>query len=329
MAQVDLSSPFVGVAPVPALAPPAAPKPKPKGIQADPTVPPVPANPDAADALAAMIAAAYRSGDDATINAVVGVAKATFPDRAAEIDRLAAGDAAILASARKEENERQQARIASARFFEIWKGELEFGASRSTGSTQQLGIYASAKLNREGLNWIQKFSGRLDYQQTDHVTTTERVVALYQPDYKINDKLYVYGLGQYEHDRFLGYNHRFTGGTGVGYTVFNRGDLKLQVEGGPAVRQTDYTDLANRTTLAGRAAMSARVAITPTLVFSQDAALFFEARDTTASATTSLDTKLIGALKARLSYNVQFEQNAPQGGHELDTISRATLVYSF
>lgn len=333
-AQFDINSPyfnpaapFVGGLSVPPLA--SSKKPAPKGIKPDPDAPPLPTGLDPADTLAAMIAAAYRSGDDQTINAVVAVAKATFPDRAAEIERLAAGDAAILANTRHEEQERQQARLATARFFEIWKGELEAGATRSTGSTSTLGLYGAARLAREGLNWVQKLNARLDYQQTDHVTTTERFIAAYQPNYKIDDRLYVYGLAQYEHDRFLGYGSRFTAGTGAGYTVVNRPDLKLQLEAGPALRWTDYTDIPNRTTAAARASLSASVALTPTLALHQDGAIFFEARDTTASATSSIDTKLIGALRGRLSYNVQYEQNAPEGQHSLDTISRATLVYDF
>ena len=290
---------------------------------------PLPSRIDPADTLAAMIAAAYRSGDDATIKAVVGVAKATFPDYAVEIDRLAAGDAAALALTRRQEQEREQERIAAATFFEIWKGELEAGASRSTGSTRSLGLYAAANLTRDGLKWRQKINGRIDFQQTDNVTTSERLIAAWQPNYKIDDRLYSYGLAQYEHDRFLGYSHRLTFGTGLGYTAISTPRAKLSLEGGPAVRITDFVDMPSKTTIAGRASLSGQVSLTPTLTFSQDASLFFETGDTTASATSSLDTKLIGALKARFSYNIQYEQDAPDGHRGLDTITRATLVYGF
>jgi len=291
--------------------------------------PPLPSQIDPADTLAAMIAAAYRTGDDATIQAIVGVAKATFPDQAVEIDRLAAGDAAVLAQTRKKEQEREQARIAEATFFEIWKGELEAGASRSTGSTRSLGVYASANLTRDGLKWRQKINARIDFQQTDNITTSERLIAAWQPNYKFDDRLYSYGLAQYEHDRFLGYSHRLTFGTGLGYTAIATPRAKLALEGGPAVRITRFIDMPDKTTIAGRASLSGQVALTPTLTFSQDASLFFESGDTTATATTSLDTKLIGALKARFSYNIQYEQDAPDGHRGLDTITRATLVYGF
>jgi putative salt-induced outer membrane protein len=42
-----------------------------------------------------------------------------------------------------------------------------------------------------------------------------------------------------------------------------------------------------------------------------------------------LDTRLIGRLKARFSYDVQYEDRKLTGHEPLDTTSRATLVYSF
>ena len=284
---------------------------------------------DPTDTIAAMLAAAYRTGDDATIQSVVGVAKATFPDQAVEIDRLAAGDAAVLATSRKEEQVREQQRIAEATFFEIWKGELELGASRGTGSANVTGIFASAKLSRDGLLWRQKLNGRIDYQRTDGVTTTERALIAYQPNYKLNDESYVYGLVQYERDRSLGYPNRETVGAGMGLTALKNAHGKIDIEGGPAIRETDFIGQPNRTTLAGRASLAARYALSPTLNFSQDASLFVEAGDKTASSTSAIDTRLIGRLKAKLSYNVQYEEDAIAGQHSLDTISRATLVYAF
>ena len=57
--------------------------------------------------------------------------------------------------------------------------------------------------------------------------------------------------------------------------------------------------------------------------------MFVEAGDTTASSTSAIDTRLIGRLKAKLSYNVQYEQDAVAGQKSLDTVGRATLVYAF
>jgi len=282
-----------------------------------------------ADTIAAMLDAAYRSGDDTTIRSVIGVAKATFPEQSVEIDRLAAGDAAVLAQTRKEAQMRQQQRIAEATFFEIWKGELEVGASQSNGTSDVGGVYASAKLTRDGLAWRQKFAARIDYQRTNGLTTTERALAAYQPNYKISDDSYAFGLVQYERDRSLGYLNRETLGAGIGLTAFKSPRGKVDFEGGPAIRVTDFIDQPNRTTVAARGSLAARYTLSPSLNFSEDASLFVEAGDTTASSTSAIDTRLIGRLKAKLSYNIQYEQDAAAGQKSLDTVGRATLVYAF
>ena len=281
------------------------------------------------DTIAAMLDAAYRSGDDATIRSVIGVAKATFPDQSIEIDRLAAGDAAVLAQSRKEAQMRQQERIAEATFFEIWKGELEVGASQSNGTSDVGGVYASAKLTRDGLAWRQKFAARIDYQRTNGLTTTERALIAYQPNYKFSDDGYAFGLVQYERDRSLGYLNRETIGAGVGLTAFKSPRGKVDFEGGPAIRVTDFIDQPNRTTLAARGSLAARYTLSPSLNFSEDASVFVEAGDTTAISTSAIDTRLIGRLKAKLSYNVQYEQDTAAGQKSLDTVGRATLVYAF
>ena len=282
-----------------------------------------------ADTIAAMLDAAYRSGDDTTIRSVIGVAKATFPEQSVEIDRLAAGDAAVLAQTRKDAQMRQQQRIAEATFFEIWKGELEVGASQSNGTSDVGGVYASAKLTRDGLAWRQKFAARIDYQRTNGLTTTERALAAYQPNYKISDDSYAFGLVQYERDRSLGYLNRETLGAGIGLTAFKSPRGKVDFEGGPAIRVTDFIDQPNRTTVAARGSLAARYTLSPSLNFSEDASLFVEAGDTTASSTSAIDTRLIGRLKAKLSYNIQYEQDAAAGQKSLDTVGRATLVYAF
>jgi putative salt-induced outer membrane protein len=276
-----------------------------------------------------MIEAAYKTGNDKTISDVVGLAKDNFPTYIDDISALAQTQGEHLAGVRKETQEREQARIAAASFLQIWKGELEAGGSRSTGTTQTTSIYASAKLQRDGIKWRQKFNARLDYQETDHERTTERWLAAWQPNYKFSDIRYAYGLAQYEHDRFLGIQSRVTAGTGIGWLVASKPKLNITLEAGPAVRRTVYIDLENTTRLAGRGSLSAVWKISPTLTFREDAAVFFEGDDATASNATALETKLIGSLSAKFSYNIQFERETPTTSRQLDTVTRATLVYGF
>ncbi len=292
-------------------------------------LPAMPAAAELPEPIIRMLVEAHRGGDDAQIAAVVKIAKRTYPDDAVEIDRLVAGDAAVLAQRRRAERRAEEARIRAAGFLDIWKGEVEVGGSRATGNSNVISLYASAKLVRDALEWRQRLQGRFDFQRTDGVQTVDRTLLAYQANYKFTPRFYTLGLAQYERDSFLGYSDRYTAGAGLGYDIADRAELKLSVEGGPAVRRTHYVDEGDRTTIAARASVSARWSLSPNLVFTQDAAGFIEQGNRNAVITSALDTKLIGALKARFSYNILYEHDAPEQRRALDTLSRATLVYSF
>lgn len=277
----------------------------------------------------AMIEAAIASGDKAAAETVLRFARLANADAAGEIGAIEAGWRKELAARDSRATEERIARLQAAGILSNWKGQVELGASRSTGDSSSLGLYAALDVEREGLEWRHKFKGRVDFQRTNGVTSNERVNLSYQPNLKFDERLYAFGLGQYEHNRFSGYDDRVTAGGGLGYGVVDGPRFKLDLEGGPALRYTDAIDALDTTRFVGRASMRFKWQITPTLQLAQDSAVYLEEGDSNATASTSLDTKLIGALKARFSYNVQYEDDARPGANSIDTQSRATFVYSF
>jgi putative salt-induced outer membrane protein len=289
-----------------------------------------PAEPQALpEPVRAMVDAALASGDAKMIEHVLLLAGQTNPGAAAELQGIESAYRKKVAAEQTRAEEERLARIANAGMLDSWSGQVEMGAARSTGNSDTLGLYGAANLTREGLQWRHKLDARVDVQETAGATTTERVLAAWQPNYKVDDRLYTFGLAQYEHDRFLGYSNRYTLGGGAGYGVIAGEKVKLDVEGGPAYRYTDVIDGPNDAKLAGRASMTFNWQVTPTVQFVQAGSLYLEDGDSSASASTTLDTKLVGALKARFSYNIQYERNAPPGVNAIDTLSRATLVLSF
>jgi len=276
-----------------------------------------------------MIEEAMAEGDERAVATVVRFAKQAVPAAAKDIDALHDDYRARIRAKKAEEERVAREALASAGPFERWDGQAEIGASRSTGNTENLGVYVSLNANREGLQWRHKFVARAELQETNGVTTTERFLLSWQPNYKFDERLYAFGIGQYEHDRALGYDSRYTLGGGVGYAVLAQPDMKLDFEGGPALRYTDERRKGDSFTLAGRASLHLKWKVTPTLELTQNSSLFFEAGDSSASALTAIDTKVLSALKARLSYNLLYEGGAPSGAKSLDTVTRATLVYSF
>lgn len=280
-------------------------------------------------AVRAMIDAAIARDDPKLVASIIELARATNPSAGPEIEAIEAAYRTDQ-TAKKEEQERaKRERIEAASLLDMWKGQVELGGTRSTGSADSLGLYASVNVEREGIDWRHKLNARADFQETNDVTSTKRALLSWQPNYKIDGGRYAYGLAQYEYDPLLGYDSRYTLGGGIGYTVIGRPKLKLVVEGGPALRLTDPVAGPASTSLAARASLDLGWKIAPALEFKQSGAFYYERGDTSANAQSALDATLIGDLKARLSYNVQYERNAPAGTDAIDTTSRATLIYSF
>lgn len=276
-----------------------------------------------------MIETAIAGGDEAAARHVIAVARQVAPRGDKDIDAIEKAWEGRLAARAAEEEEQRLARLRDAGPLDAWTGNVEFGGFRSTGTTSSLGAFAAINLERTTIDWSHKLAATADVQQTNGDTSAERLRASWQPSYRISTQAYTYGIAQYERDPFAGYDTRATLGLGLGYRPLNTPTLKLELEGGPAIRHTAPVDDFDRMHLVGRGSLAFQWQVLPTLKLSQRTSVFLESEANNAVATTSLDTKLIGTLKSRISYNVQYEGNTPPGTRSLSTQSRVTFMYGF
>jgi putative salt-induced outer membrane protein len=270
----------------------------------------------------AMIAAAARSGNAAALQSVISLAKKTNPQSAAEIDALAQQ---IQAEAER----RRRYRLERQGFFNGWTGQGEFGASNSTGNTRTTGLSLGLSMTRDGLSWKHSLNATVDYQRDKGVEDKDRYFAGWESDYNVTKRLYTLGLLSWEDDRFAGFTSRLSESLGLGYSLIKSPRMTLSLEGGPALRQTDYIVGDSEAKFAGRAAAHYLWTIMPNLIFAEDVSFYGQSQDSTVTSDTGLTVNLIGALSARLSYHVQYESNPADALENTDTTSRVTLVYSF
>lgn len=302
----------------------------------------LPASPAAAqlaEPVRAMIEAAINKGDKAQIEAVVAIARETQPDGQEEIDRLYTAwlEASREAEAARLAAERQTAEEQGAPVR--WTGNGEVGAFRATGNSDNTGLSAALALTREKDAWSHKLSGRADYQRTNDITTRERFLAAYEPRYQIHERLFAYGLTQYERDRIQGFSARYALSGGIGYHLLDRDNIDLSLQAGPALRITRFVAGGGETRLAGLLGVDFDWRITDRLTLTQDtnavaetggqATLIIDSANTTLNLITGLDAKITDRLTARLSYTVDYDSNPPIGGVNTDTFSRFTFVYGF
>ena len=291
------------------------------------------------DAARTMIDTAIASGDAEQVEAVIATARSAFPDDGDEIDaiwtayqaeraRIAAADAAA-----------HEQEIRTASLLENWSGEGQIGAFQSSGNTDEFGVTAALALKREGIDWNHNLRLNADYRRQNGVTSREQFLARYEPHYQINDRLFAYGLVQYERDRLQGYSSRYAASGGIGYRLIDADDMNLSVKAGPAYRITQFTDGTKASRIAGLFGVDFDWDISDNITLTQDASstletggnalIIIDSANTSITASTGLEAGLTDALKTRLSWTIEYDSNPPVGAVDTDTTTRFTLIYGF
>ena len=300
---------------------------------------PAPALAELPDPVRAMIDAAIATGDKAKVATVIDIARQTNPDDAAEIDALHDAflaerkEAEALAKAEAEEELRQ------AGLFDNWSGKGEVGAFRSTGNNSNTGLSGAVELARKGIDWSHQLRLRADYQRSNGATTRERYFAAYEPRFQIDKGFFAYGLGQFEADRFQGYDARYALSAGIGYRIIDESDLTLSAKLGPAYRLTQFTNGTDEGRIAALAGLDFDWTITDRVKLTQDgnvtsetggsATAVVDSSNVSLNLLTGLQLKVSDKVSTRLSYQVDYESNPPAGTENTDTMSRFTLIYGF
>lgn len=283
----------------------------------------------APDPVQAMLDAAIASRKDSDVEAVAKLAKAARPDDAAAIDARVAAYRDDRAKEKEREKAAAHAKLASAKFWQNWKGEGQIGASHSSGNNSSTGLSLGVALTRKGLDWDQRFRAQGDYQRSDGKTTIERYLAEYEPQIRIGDRAFAFGLGRWERDRMAGYSARWNASGGLGYKLIDEGGMSLSLKAGPAWRRTDFIAGADDGELTGLGGLDFAWQLSPTLRLTQTASTIVGETTTTTSSLTALNAKLTGALSARVAYSADLDTHPPAGVDQLDTLTRFTLVYGF
>nr|WP_243853868.1 DUF481 domain-containing protein [Sphingopyxis panaciterrae] len=283
----------------------------------------------APDPVRDMLAAAMASGKDGDVEAVAKLAKAASPDLAADIDARVVAYRAERQRLKDEAAAAARAKLAAAKIWQNWKGEGQIGATLASGNTSSRGLSAGLALARKGLDWNHRFRAQADYQRTNGRTSVERFLVEVEPQYKVSDRAFVYGLTRWEQDRILGYDTRWNVSGGLGYKLIDKKTMSLSLKGGPTWRYTDYLRGPTDSELTGLAGVDFGWQLSPALRLTQVASTTVGERNTAASSLTALSAKLTGALSARLAYSAELDTNPPPGIEKVDTLTRFTLVYGF
>ncbi|MFW2350648.1 DUF481 domain-containing protein [Qipengyuania sp.] len=299
----------------------------------------VPAQAELPEGARAMIDAALATGDKAKVATVLDLARSTWPDDSAEIDAVASAFDASFAARQAEAEKKKEQTIRNAGLFDMWKGEGELGGFQSSGNSDTVGITAGLKLKREGIDWSHRLRARFDYQRQNGVTSREQMFLSYEPRWQFDENLFAYGLSQFERDQIQGVDARYAVSGGLGYQVVATDGLSLSLKAGPAYRVTDYTDGRKDSRIAALAGLDFDWKVFDRVTLTQDASavaetggeavVLIDSANTTINLVTGLDFVVSDRLRARMSYQLDYDSSPPAGKVATDTLTRATLIYGF
>ena len=323
--------------PAPALALPQAeavpPPPPPVSLELPAFVAPVPIihaePPQLPRSVRAMIEEAIKGGNSDTVATVVKLAVSTQPYYADEIKAMHRTWLDLVMRAQAARTEAETDRIRHSGILDLWTGQIELGAYRSTGNTSNFGLSGSLHLDRRGIAWQHTLDLRTDYDKVAGNVSREQSQASYQLRYTLDDGLFTYGRGQYEKDRLQGFRDRYSLSGGLGYRVIKRKDMSLALEAGPAIRHTIFLAQPVDTTWSTLASLDFDWTISNDLKLTQKASGYVGSDNSTFTSLTGIEAGMAKGLKAKLSYSFEHEAAPPLSAIKTDTISRFSLVYGF
>lgn len=210
-----------------------------------------------------------------------------------------------------------------------WKGEAELGFISTSGNTNTETLNAKAKVSHEREKWKHTVVAEATRASDNEVITAQRYFLSGKTDYKYSKRSYIFGLLNYEDDRFSGYDYQASLIFGYGRKLINKDTLKLDAELGLGTRhnETDEGEKSDEGVLYG--AMELDWKISKSASFNEKLTVEQGEDATTTKSVTGLKAKINSHLASKITYTVKHTSDVPDDVEKTDRETAITLVYNF
>lgn len=210
-----------------------------------------------------------------------------------------------------------------------WEREAELGYISTSGNTDTESLTAKLKIVNDRVHLKHTVIAEATRAENNAVITAERYFFSGKSDYKISDKAYIFGLLNYEDDRFSGYNYQTSLILGYGHKLVNTDEVKLEAEIGAGTRHNEFDTGVKTDEGILYGAMNLDWKISESANFTEK--LTVEAGDdaTTTKSVSGLKAKVNDKLASKITYTVKHVSDVPVGVEKTDKEIAVTLVYNF
>ncbi len=210
-----------------------------------------------------------------------------------------------------------------------WSGSISLGAVVTSGNsdTSNLSIDTTARLNRE--KWRHRFDASATMAENNGTKTTERYLAGYKIDYKMDQRSYLFTALRAEFDKFSGFDQQLSAAVGYGYRVIDTTADTLDLEIGAGIRRNKYDNGDTESENVGRAALDYIHHFNETARFRQGILVMGGENNVSVDSVTAIRTNLVSSVAMEAAFKIKYNSEPIGDKEETDTITSLSLVYGF
>jgi hypothetical protein len=128
--------------------------------------------------------------------------------------------------------------------WDYWSLKFSLGTTVRRGNTDQTDLSSFLRVQRRSPTARTRFEYRGTYGTFDEEETINNQLATFRHDIFLSRKLYLTVPSlQYYADKFKNIDYRLTPGAGVGYQLYDRGDIDWDIGGGAGYQYTRFRDV--------------------------------------------------------------------------------------
>lgn len=218
-----------------------------------------------------------------------------------------------------------------------WEGEAELGVLMSSGNTEETIVNSRFALKHEVNRWRNLGELSSKFSKTNHQTTAEQYGAMAETNYRFHEQSFWFLRGEYDDDRFSGYDFESSATAGYGNRVWQRGERSfLDLSIGAGYRYNKLEELNDDGEDAekegiGRLAGKFDYALSDNALFRQKLSteIGLNEGNRVSESETSLKASIVDNLSMKVAFRVKNVSQAPDDKKHTDTETSLSLLYGF
>ncbi len=241
------------------------------------------------------------------------------------------GVALLLSSAlAAQEPSSPTAEIAGESTDPSWTGQGELGLVATSGNTDTTTLNLGLVLGREAEKWRHRFGLALLRADDQGVDTADRLVGEWQTDYLLNQYSYLFAAARHDADEFSGFDYQQTLAVGYGRALLDSEAQTLKVELGPGFRRIkNALTRETESEVIARGLLEYSRTLTVSTTIANRLLIESGSSNTLVENDAALTVAINDDFALAVSVAVRHNTDAPEGIEQTDTLTTASLVYSF